>query len=55
MLVKMTLVPGSTECSAVGLVVSLVSLATPKTPYSGFMPMSLPVDSSTHSHAMSSP
>ena len=52
---KIVLVPSPTEASAVGLVASLVSLATPKTPYSGFMPISRPVFSSTHSHAMSSP
>ena len=38
MLVKIALVPGAIDASAVGLVTSLVSLATPNTPYSGFMP-----------------
>ena len=53
-LVKIARVPGAIESIAVGLVVSLVSLATPKTPNSGFMPYRRP-SSPTHSQAMSSP
>jgi len=52
--VKIALVPGAIDSIAVGLVPSLVSLATPKTPNSGFMPYSRP-SSPTHSQVMSSP
>src|ERR1700722_5694979 len=54
MLVKIALVPGAIDSIAVGLVFSLVSLATPKTPFSGFMPYRR-ASSPTHIQAMSSP